>query len=98
MLRLLSDTVKTANASVPSTTAVLLTLRLGVSLSVPPAPVPSSRIVPVPAPSAMLALTAFDRFTVKFSLCSKSESSSTGTVIVWLTTPAAKFRVPAAAV
>src|SRR5205807_6313904 len=47
-------TVKTAKLSVPSTTVVSLTASAGVSLSVPPLPVPSSLIVPRPVPSAIV--------------------------------------------
>ena len=97
MLGLLSDTVNTANASVPSTTAGLLTATLGVSSSAPPAPLPSSRIVPIPAPSAIKEFTALDRFTVKASLCSKIASSVIASVIVWLVTPGAKVSVPLSA-
>ena len=94
VLTLLSPTVKTACASVPSVTVGLLTLSAGVSLSVPPAPVPSSWIVPMPAPSAMLALVGALSVIVKASLCSKTASSEIASVIVWLNTPGAKISVP----
>ena len=49
----------------PSATVGLETLpTCGVSLSLPPGPVPSSRIVPRPVPSTMSAFTAFDSTTV----------------------------------
>ena len=95
---LLRLTVKTANGSAPSVTVTLFTLRLGVSLSVPPAPVPSSRIVPVPTAVAIVAFTGPLSVTVKLSLISKIESLRIATVSVWLVTPGAKLSVPLPAV
>ena len=91
-------TLNTANASVPSVVLTLLTLKVGVSLSAPPAPVPSSLIVPTPSASVIVPFTAPLRFTLKVSLPSKVVSFRIGTVIVCVTTPAAKFSVPLAAV
>ena len=51
-----------------SSTVGLETLRLGVSLSVPPLPVPSSRMVPRPWASARVALVGALRLTLKVSL------------------------------
>ena len=65
---LLRLTVKIANGLVPSVTLGLLTLSVGVSLSDPPVPVPSSLIVPSPRLSAIVAFTAPLRFTLKVSL------------------------------
>ena len=87
-------TVNTANASVPSVTATLLTASAGVSLSAPPAPVPSSLIVPTPTAVAIVAFTGALSVTLKFSLSSKIPSFAIVTVIVWLITPGAKFTVP----
>ena len=92
--RLLRLTANTANGSVPSVTAALLTLRVGVSLSAPPKPVPLSRIVPTPVPSAMPAFTGALSTTLNASLFSKMASLRIVTVIVWLVTPGAKFSVP----
>ena len=94
MLALLRLTLKTANASVPSVVPTLLTASVGVSLSVPPAPVPSSLIVPMPQPSRMIAFAEPVRFMLNASLFSNTASSTIATVIVWLVTPAAKFSVP----
>ena len=91
-------TVKTANGSVPSITVTSLTLRVGVSSSVPPAPVPSSRIVPTPTAVVIVAFTGALSVTLKASLTSKIVSFTIGTVIVWLVTPGAKFSVAAIAV
>ena len=89
---------RVSSVSGGSITAGLLTLRVGVSLSVPPAPVPSSRIVPTPVSSEMIAFTAPLSTTKKLSLFSNTASSRIDTVIVWLVTPAAKFSVPVAPV
>ena len=90
-------TVNTAYGSMPSMTVGLLTPSVGVSLSVPPVPVPSSRIVPTPTGTAIVAFTAPLSVTLNASLFSKIESLRIATVTVWLVTPAAKFSVPPAA-
>ena len=94
VLALLRLTAKTANPSVPSVAVTLLTASVGVSSSVPPAPVPSSRIVPTPVPSAMTAFTGALSVALKASLPSKIASFRIATVIVWLVTPGAKLNVP----
>ena len=65
-------------------------------MSEPPGPVPSSVMVPTPWLSAMVALTGADRLTKNCSLPSKVPSlvMVTGTVMVMVVTPAAKFSVP----
>ena len=68
---------------------------VGVSLLVPPVPVPSSKIVPVPLASLMLAPLALDRLTVKASLPSNTVSLVILTVMVWLVWPMAKLTVVA---
>ena len=87
-------TVKTAYGSAPSVTVASLTLSVGVSLSVPPAPLPVSRIVPVPLGSAIVALTGELSTTLKLSLFSKTGSLRIATVTVWLVTPGRKVTVP----
>ena len=89
-------TVKTASA--PSVSVGLLTLRVGVSLSVPPVPVPSSLMVPIPVLSLMVAPLALERVMLKVSLPSNTASLVIATVKVLLVSPAAKFSVPLVAV
>ena len=72
------------------------TVTVGVSSSVPPVPVPSSVMVPMPVASAMVALVAPVRSTVKVSEPSKVVSSVMLTVMVCDVTPAAKVSVPVA--
>ena len=91
-------TAKTACVSVPSVAVTLFTLRVGVSLSVPPLPVPSSVIVPAPTAVAIVAFTGALSVTLNASLFSNTASFRIATVIVWLVTPAAKFKVPLPAV
>ena len=86
--------MKTACASAPSVTVTFATLSVGVSLSVPPAPVPSSRIVPTPASSAMVAFTAPLRATVEGLAALEDRVVEDRHVTVWLITPAAKVSVP----
>ena len=90
-------TVKVA-VPAPSFTVTSLMLKAGRSSSLPPPPVPSSRIVPTPWLSAITALTALDRFTKNCSLPSNTLSFKMliGRLTVMLPTPAAKFRVPLA--
>ena len=95
---LLSDTTKTAKPALWSDTVRLETASVGVSLSVPPLPVPSSRIVPTPTPSAIVALIGAARLTRKVSVPSNRLSFRIGTVIVCVVTPGAKVSVPAPAV
>ena len=61
-----SVTVKTA--AVPSTASTVVTASVGRSLSLPPGPVPSSRMVPTPVPSAIVALVGWLSTTLKTSL------------------------------
>ncbi len=51
-------------------------------------------MMPVPAASAIAALTALLRVTVNVSLPSNVVSPMTGTVMVSLMSPGAKFNVP----
>ena len=85
-------TVKMAGA--PSTTLVLLTDSDGVSLSLPPVPVPSSLMRPMPVASAIAALTGEPRLTEKVSVPSKTASLTIGTATVRLVTPGSKTSVP----
>jgi hypothetical protein len=57
---------------------------------------PSSTMVPTPWPSTMTAPTGLLRLMLKVSGPSKVPSLVMATVMVWLATPAAKFRLPAA--
>ena len=82
----------------PSVTEGEETVTVGVSSSAPPVPVPSSVMVPRPVASAIVALVALVRSTVKVSEPSKVVSSVTLTVTVWDVTPAAKVSVPVALV
>ena len=94
VLVLESETVKTAFP--PSIRGAEATIeRLGVSLSEPPAPVPSSLIVPMPKPSAILAFVAPDKLTLKVSMPSNTASLLIFSVIVCVVTPGAKVSVPA---
>ena len=54
----------------------------------------SLRIVPIPWPSAIVALMGLERLTKKFSLNSAVLSPMTATVIVWLVVPGGKVSVP----
>jgi hypothetical protein len=74
----------------PSATATLPTESAGA--------VSSSMIVPVPVPSAITALTAFDRFSVYVSFASSRVSPLTTTVTVFVVSPTAKLSVPLTAV
>lgn len=56
----------------------------------------SSVIEPVPVPSRIVALTAFDSETVKLSSISSTMSPLTTTVIVMVVSPAPKVSVPEA--
>ncbi|CAM8672229.1 hypothetical protein MCEMSEM18_02424 [Comamonadaceae bacterium] len=87
-------TVKTALA--PSATEMLATDKTGVSLSEPGGPpVPSSRMVVVTVPVAIVAPpVGADRLTEKFSAPSNVVSLVIATVKVWLVTPGANVRVP----
>ena len=51
-------------------------------------------IVPVPSASEIVALVAFDRWTVKVSSGSTATSPFTSTVIVLVVSLELKFRVP----
>ena len=92
---LFRETVKTALA--PSFTVTSPMLMVGVSLLVPPLPVPSSLMVPTPWASEILALVALARLTLKDSEPSKTLSLLMVTEMTWEVSPAAKFRVPAVA-
>ena len=97
VLEFVSVTVK--SRLLPSATVGLETEPTrGLSLSVPPGPVPSSVMVPTPSASAMTApAETLDSVTLKASLPSKTASFTTFSVIVCVTTPGAKVRVPARA-
>src|SRR5260221_8395333 len=91
-------TVNTAFGSVPSVTLTFETLNDGVSLSVPPAPVPSSLIVPTPVLSAIVAFTAPFSDTRYVSHTSELQSHSDLAGRLLLTTQAAKITAPDATV
>ena len=81
-----------------SITVAFPTLSAGVSLLVPPVPVPSSRMVPMPRLSAIVALATLVRLTLKVSDPSNGVSLVIGTVTVCVVTPGAKVSVPLVAV
>ena len=95
---MLSDTTKTAKPALWSETVRLDTASVGVSLSVPPLPVPSSRIVPMPTPSVIVALVGVARLMRKVSAPSNRLSCRIGTVMVCVVVPGANVKVPAPAV
>ena len=93
-------TVKTAGA--PSTTLMSATDKTGLSLSagVPggTVPVPSSLMVPTPRLSAIEALVAVTKLTLKVSTPSNTVSLEIAMVTVCVVTPGAKVSEPAVAV
>src|ERR1044071_7169989 len=60
----------------------------------PPPPPSSSTIVPIPCPSAIVALVALVRLTKKLSLPSTTVSPMTTTATVFVVSPGLKVRVP----
>ena len=88
-----SATVKTAKPP-PSATVGLDTDNAGVSLLLPPTPVPSSVMVVVDEAVPRVAPEGADRLTVKVSLPSNVASLVIATVTVCEVTPGAKVSVP----
>ena len=97
MVSPLRVTTKVAKPA-PSLTVTSLMLKAGRSSSLPPPPMPLSRMVPTPCASAITALVAPLKLTKNCSEFSKTVSLRmvTGMVTVMLPTPAAKFSVPVA--
>ncbi len=81
----------------PSLTVTSFTVKSGRSSLVPPAPVPSSLMVPTPVASLMRALVAADRLRSKVSVPSKTLLLPMLMVTVLLVSLAAKLSVPLAA-